>query len=69
MTETPSTPAADDVVLVDVADGIAVVTMNRPDARNALNTALRTTLPARLRDLDADPDVAAMILTGADPAF
>lgn len=69
MTETPSTTTADDVVLVDVADGIAVVTMNRPDARNALNTALRTTLPARLRELDADPGVAAMILTGADPAF
>ncbi|MEM7287745.1 MAG: enoyl-CoA hydratase, partial [Actinomycetota bacterium] len=41
----------------------------RPDARNALNTELRTTLPRRLRELDADPAVAAMILTGTDPAF
>lgn len=59
----------DDVVRVEVIDGVAVVTMNRPEARNALNTALRTALPARLRDLDADPDVVAMVLTGADPAF
>ena len=36
MTDAPS-PASDDVVLVDIADGVAVVTMNRPDARNALN--------------------------------
>ena len=68
MTDAPS-PASDDVVLVDIADGVAVVTMNRPDARNALNTELRTSLPVRLRELDADPEVRAMILTGADPAF
>ncbi len=59
----------EDVVLVDVADGIAVVTMNRPEARNALNTQLRLAIPAALRELDADPNVAVMILTGADPAF
>lgn len=58
-----------DVILIDVADGIAVVTMHRPDARNALNTELRRAVPATLRELDADPAVRVMILTGSDPAF
>ena len=53
----------------DVADGIAVVTMHRPEARNALNTELRQAVPRTLRELDADPDVRVMILTGTDPAF
>lgn len=58
-----------DVLLTDVDDGIAVVTMNRPEARNALNTELRRAVPQRLRELDADDAVRVMILTGADPAF
>jgi enoyl-CoA hydratase len=57
------------VVLSEVTDEVAVVTINRPDARNALNTQLRRELPERLRELDADPDVRALVLTGADPAF
>lgn len=58
-----------DVLLTDVADGIAVVTMHRPAARNALNAELRREIPRTLRGLDADPEVRVMILTGADPAF
>lgn len=61
--------SSDDVVLVEVVDRVAVVTMNRPEARNALNAELRLGVPAALEALDADDDVAAMILTGADPAF
>jgi len=57
------------VLLTDVSDGIAVVTMHRPEARNALNAELRRAIPERLRELDADPDVGVMILTGSDPAF
>jgi enoyl-CoA hydratase len=60
---------AESVILTEVRDGVAVVTMNRPDARNALNRELRAAVPAALTELDADPDVHAMILTGADPAF
>jgi enoyl-CoA hydratase len=71
MTDLPIDPTktATDTVLVDVADGVALITLNRPDSRNALNTELRTALPATLRALDARDDVSAMILTGADPAF
>jgi len=60
---------ADDVLLCDVTDRVAVITMNRPDQRNALNAAIRTGLPKLIRDLDARDDVDVMILTGADPAF
>lgn len=59
----------DDLVLVEVADEVATVTLNRPDARNALNRALRKALPATLAEVDQRHDVAAIVLTGADPAF
>lgn len=59
----------DDVLLVDVADRVATVTLNRPQARNALNRALRRAVHHTLRDLDGDDGVDAVILTGSDPAF
>ncbi len=60
---------ADDVVLVDVQDRVAVITLNRPEARNALNRAVRRALPQAINDLEANDDVDVMILTGTDPAF
>lgn len=57
------------VLLVDRHDRVATVTLNRPSARNALNVELRTTLWSTMRELDADDTVAAIVLTGADPAF
>jgi enoyl-CoA hydratase len=59
----------DDVLRVERADGHAVLTLDRPAARNALDAALRTALHDTMRDLDRDDDVAAIVLTGADPAF
>jgi enoyl-CoA hydratase len=58
-----------DVVLVEVDGPVATVTLNRPDARNALSRALRKEIFNTLRDLDARDDLAAVVLTGADPAF
>ena len=58
-----------DVVLVDIADRVAVITLNRPDKRNALNRDVRRALPAAITRCDANDDVDVMILTGADPAF
>ena len=49
--------------------GVAVVTLNRPDRRNALSAALLSALRARVAELDASEDVRAIVLTGADPAF
>ena len=59
----------DEVVLVEIAARVAVITLNRPEARNALNRDLRKALPAAIERCDADDDVDVMILTGADPAF
>ena len=60
---------SDDVLRVERADGYAVLTLDRPAARNALNAALRTALHDTMRDLDGDDEVAAVVLTGSDPAF
>lgn len=60
---------ADEVVLVDVADRVATITLHRPEARNALNRAVRKALPRAVQQCDADDDVDVMILTGTDPAF
>ena len=60
---------ADDVVLYDVEERIATVTLNRPDARNALSTDVLQRLPEVLRRAEADDDIDVIILTGTDPAF
>jgi len=61
--------SASDVVLLEVSERIATVTINRPEARNALSSAVLRLLPERLRAADANPEVDVIILTGADPAF
>ena len=57
------------VVLVDVDERVATITMNRPDRRNAINGAMGLGLARAIGDLDARDDVDVMILTGSDPAF
>jgi enoyl-CoA hydratase len=63
------TTPTDGVVLIDVADGIATITLNRPEARNALNTELAAAFPLAVAACDGRDDVLAIVLTGADPAF
>jgi enoyl-CoA hydratase len=58
-----------DVVLLEVSDRIATVTLNRPEARNALSSEVLRLLPERMREAEARDDVDVVILTGADPAF
>ena len=58
-----------DVLSEQRDDGVAVVTLNRPDRRNALSAALLSALRATVAELDASQDVRAIVLTGADPAF
>ncbi|CAO5236024.1 enoyl-CoA hydratase [Frankia sp. AgKG'84/4] len=60
---------AEPVVLVEVADRVATVTLNRPRARNALSRTLMHALWDAVTALGADPEVDAVVLTGADPAF
>jgi enoyl-CoA hydratase len=58
-----------DAVLVTVDDGIAVVTINRPEARNAVNGDVARGLASAFGELDATKDVHVLILTGAGGTF
>ena len=58
-----------DPVLLAVSERIATVTLNRPDARNALSSEVLDLLPALLIEADGRDDVDVVILTGTDPAF
>lgn len=56
-------------VLTSVQDGIGTITLNRPEARNALNQAMRPALAAAIAQMRDDAQVHAVILTGAGGAF
>jgi enoyl-CoA hydratase/carnithine racemase len=57
-------------ILVDRQGGVTVVTLNRPDQRNALTRAMRTELGEIVRAFNADPEQSVAIVTGAgDKAF
>ena len=53
------------MLIVEKKDGVAVVTLNRPEAMNALSRALRAALRQAMVELDADPQVKVIVLTGA----
>jgi enoyl-CoA hydratase len=58
-----------EVVLLEVSERIATVTLNRPEARNALSSEVLRRLPVAMAEADARDDVDVILLTGADPAF
>ena len=58
-----------DLVLIEHHGGVCVLTMNRPDKRNALNTALTQALLDALRAADADDSVYCVVLAGAGQGF
>ncbi len=57
------------LVLVETAERIATITLNRPTVRNALSARLCRELRAATEAADRDEDVDVIVLTGADPAF
>jgi enoyl-CoA hydratase/carnithine racemase len=58
------------ILLVEVVEGVARVTLNRPEVRNALNEALLRDLESTLRRLEDDPAARVVVLRGAgDRAF
>jgi enoyl-CoA hydratase/carnithine racemase len=59
----------DQLVLTRDDAAVRVVTLNRPEARNALSVALERQLAAALLSADEDENVACIVLTGSDPAF
>ncbi len=56
-------------LLTENYGAVRILTMNRPDKRNALNQALTETLLEALRSADMDESVRSIVLTGAGPAF
>ncbi|MDF9815450.1 enoyl-CoA hydratase-related protein [Streptomyces sp. SPB162] len=58
-----------DSVLYEVSDGLATITLNRPDAMNALNVETKVALREAVRGAAADPQVRAVLLTGTGRAF
>ncbi len=58
-----------DAVLVDVADGVMTVTINRPEAKNAVNKQVAEGIAAAMDKLDGSDDIHVAILTGADNTF
>jgi crotonobetainyl-CoA hydratase len=65
MSTTNDTTATEEAVLVEKRGHVLVVTMNRPEARNAVNNALWLGVGEALDDADADPDVWVVVITGA----
>lgn len=57
------------VLKIEKEDGIAIVTLNRPEAMNALSSELRHAITKAFRELQNDADIRAVILTGAGRAF
>jgi enoyl-CoA hydratase len=57
------------VLLVEKSEGIATLTLNRPETMNALSRELRCALVSAFRGIAADGDVGVVILTGAGRAF
>jgi enoyl-CoA hydratase len=60
---------ADSLAILEESDGVAVLTLNRPEKRNALSRAARNEIVQRLDALEKSDAVRAVVLTGAAPAF
>lgn len=58
-----------DHLLVSIAEGVCTLTMNRPEARNALSTEMRAAFAEIVPRIAADETIRALILTGAGGAF
>ena len=58
-----------DAVLAEVADGIGIITINRPEARNAVNEAVARGVAAAIDEFDSRRDITSLILTGAGGTF
>src|SRR5437762_918530 len=58
-----------DAILIDKRDGVATLTLNRPERLNAVNDVLHSELSTVFRDVQRNADVRVAILTGAGRAF
>jgi enoyl-CoA hydratase len=58
-----------DAVRFEVEDRVALITIDRPEARNALNSEVLRLLPRHINEAEERDDVDVVVLTGTDPAF
>ena len=58
-----------DDLLADLTDGVLTLTMNRPEARNAMSDAMTSALAQQLADAELNRDVKVIVLTGAGKGF
>ena len=65
----PAAPALTSLKVAIDADGIATVTLDRPEVHNAFDDVMVAELTGVLRELDAEPDVRVVILAGNGPSF
>ena len=56
-------------LLADLSDGVLTLTLNRPEARNAMSRAMNSALAEQLAAAEADPAVKCIVLTGAGKGF
>lgn len=56
-------------LLCEVREGVALITLNRPEARNAMSDKLTPALRTQISERGADPEVGAILITGAGTAF
>jgi enoyl-CoA hydratase/carnithine racemase len=66
---TANTSASAPILLRQDQEGIAVLTLNRPEARNALSVAMIAALTEALASIRQDNAIRAVVITGTDPAF
>lgn len=56
-------------IIVETSNGVAQITLNDPDRRNAVNEAMNAEICEALDSLEADPSIGALVVTGAGKAF
>src|SRR6185437_672796 len=69
MPEGPGHGTSDEAVRCDIDGPVAVITINRPEARNAVNEAVAAGVAASLDELDERKDIRVIVLTGAGGTF
>src|SRR4051812_28455168 len=58
-----------ETILVETRGGVGLITLNRPQALNALNSILVNEVDAALDGFEADPNVSCVVITGSEKAF
>src|SRR5882672_3917181 len=69
LTESKEQPMAFQNILVERRQRVGLITLNRPEALNALNAALTEELNVALDEFEADEGIGCVVLTGSDRAF